>query len=145
MLIQNIKVTVDALVFRRLNGVLQLLLVKRKYDPGKGMWALPGGFVEDEEELEDAACRELEEETGLRLDCMTQLHTFGKVGRDTRGRNITVAYYAYIGEDTRDVAGGDDAADAGWVDVSTIKELAFDHIHMLEFALYTLKLTTLGV
>ena len=138
MLIQNIKVTVDAIVFRRKGGVLQLLLVKRKFDPGKGMWAFPGGFVEDDEELEAAAIRELEEETGLKLTTMTQLHTFGKVGRDARGRNITVAYYAFANESVQAVMGADDAEEAAWIDVANIKEMAFDHMEMLELALRVL-------
>ncbi len=134
MIIQNIKVTVDAIVFRKNISEWQLLLVKRKFDPCKGMWALPGGFVEDDEELEDAAMRELEEETGLKLTAMTQMHTFGKIGRDARGRNITVAYYAIVDGVDQSVKGADDADEASWVNVADIKELAFDHMDMLVMA-----------
>ena len=135
MLIQNIKVTVDALVFSKSDGISRLLLVKRKNDPCKGMWAIPGGFVEDDEELETAAIRELEEETGYRLRHMKQLHTFGKVGRDARGRTISVVYFGFGDAAGQQVAGADDADEASWINVADIKELAFDHMEILEYAL----------
>jgi len=134
MLIQNIKVAVDAVVFAGKGQDLQLLLIKRKNDPYKGMWALPGGFVEDDEELDTAAMRELEEETGLKVNAMTQLYTFGRVGRDSRGRTVTVTYYTSIDSSTP-VAGADDATEAAWVPVKDITALAFDHMEMLQMAL----------
>jgi len=135
MLIQNIQVATDAIVLSGKGANMRVLLIKRKYDPYKGMWALPGGFVEDDEELEAAAIRELEEETGLKVDAMQQLYTFGKVGRDTRGRTITVTYYTVLPHADNSVAGADDAAHAEWVAVKDITELAFDHMEMLEMAL----------
>lgn len=134
MLIQNIKVAVDAVVFAGKGQDLQLLLIKRKNDPYKGMWALPGGFVEDDEELDTAAMRELEEETGLKVSSMTQLYTFGRVGRDSRGRTVTVTYYKSI-DTPQPVAGADDATEAAWVPVKDITALAFDHMEMLQMAL----------
>lgn len=134
MLIQNIKVAVDAVVFAGKGQDLQLLLIKRKNDPYKGMWALPGGFVEDDEELDTAAMRELEEETGLKVPAMIQLYTFGRVGRDSRGRTVTVTYYTSI-DTPQPVAGADDAAEAAWVPVKDITALAFDHMEMLQMAL----------
>lgn len=134
MLIQNIKVAVDAVVFAGKGQDLQLLLIKRKNDPYKGMWALPGGFVEDDEELDTAAMRELEEETGLKVPAMTQLYTFGRVGRDSRGRTVTVTYYTSI-DTSQPVAGADDAAEAAWVPLKDITALAFDHMEMLQMAL----------
>ncbi len=132
--VQNILVTVDAVVFYKNGPDLQVLLVKRKHEPFTGMWALPGGFVEDDEELEVAALRELEEETGLKLVAMAQLHTFGKVGRDSRGRTVSVVYYAVV--DTKvSVAGADDAEEAAWLNITDIKALAFDHKQILEFAM----------
>lgn len=125
------------MVFSGKGDALQLLLVRRKYEPYKGMWAIPGGFVEDDEELEAAAIRELEEETGLKVPAMTQLHTFGKVGRDSRGRTVTVTYYAFADAATQPVQGGDDAAAAAWVYVKDITELAFDHMEMLDMAMKT--------
>jgi len=123
------------MVFSGSGDALQLLLIKRKNDPYKGMWAIPGGFVEDDEELETAAIRELEEETGLKVPSMTQLHTFGKVGRDPRGRTVTVTYYTTADASLQTVQGNDDAAEAQWVYVKDIKELSFDHMEMLEMAL----------
>ena len=137
MLIQNIKLAADAMVFSGKGDALQILLVRRKYEPYKGMWAIPGGFVEDDEELEAAAIRELQEETGLIIPAMTQLHTFGKVGRDSRGRTVTVTYYAFADAATQKVQGGDDAAEAEWVYVKDITELAFDHMEMLHMAMTT--------
>lgn len=134
MLIQNIKVAVDAVVFAGKGQDLQLLLIKRKNDPYKGMWALPGGFVEDDEELDTAAMRELKEETGLKVPAMIQLYTFGRVGRDSRGRTVTVTYYTSI-DSPQPVAGADDATEAAWVPVKDITALAFDHMDMLQMAL----------
>ncbi len=134
MLIQNIKVAVDAVVFAGKGQDLQLLLIKRKNDPYKGMWALPGGFVEDDEELDTAAMRELEEETGLKVPAMIQLYTFGRVGRDSRGRTVTVTYYTSI-DTPQPVAGADDATEAAWLPVKDITALAFDHMEMLQMAL----------
>ncbi len=137
MLVQNIKVAADAMIFCKDSGQWQIVLVKRKFPPNVGMWALPGGFVEDDEELEAAAIRELEEETGLKLPALKQLHTFGKVGRDPRGRTISVTYYAIL-ENKLPVTGGDDAAEAHWVNISDITEMAFDHMEVLQFALQEL-------
>ncbi|GAA4465303.1 NUDIX hydrolase [Nemorincola caseinilytica] len=136
MLIQNIKLAADAMVFSGHGDQLQLLLIRRGHDPYKGMWAIPGGFVEDDEELEAAAIRELEEETGLRVPAMTQLYTFGRVGRDTRGRTVTVTYYAFT-DNALPVHGADDAAEAQWVYVKDITALAFDHMEMLQMAMST--------
>jgi 8-oxo-dGTP diphosphatase len=139
MLIQNIKVAADAMIFYKDGDDLQLVLVKRKFVPNVGMWAIPGGFVEDDEDLEPAALRELEEETGLKLNSLKQLHTFGKPGRDPRGRTVSVTYYAIL-ETKLPVTGGDDAAEAQWVSIKDIKEMAFDHMDVLQFALEELGL-----
>lgn len=138
MLIQNIKLAADAMVFSGNGSGLQLLLIKRKNEPFKGMWAIPGGFVEDDEDLETAAIRELEEETGVRVPSMTQLHTFGKPGRDPRGRTVTVTYWTIADAHYNPAQGSDDAAEAHWVEVASISQLAFDHDEMLEMALRTL-------
>ena len=128
------------MVFSRSDEHLQILLVQRKNDPFKGQWAIPGGFVNDEEELEAAAIRELHEETGMQLPAMKQLHTFGKVGRDPRFRTVSVTYYAFVDAKGHKVKGGDDAADAQWVNVKDIATLAFDHKEVLELALHELGL-----
>ncbi len=121
-------VTADAAVFRLASGRLEVLLVRRGQDPFKGMWCFPGGFVEIDEELEDAAARELLEETGLSEVKLEQVQTFGKVGRDPRGRQITTCFGGIIPEGCgNEVRGGDDAADAKWFDLENLPKLAFDH------------------
>ena len=139
MIPQNIYLTVDAMIFSKSGGHLKLLLITRKNEPSKGMWALPGGFVENDEELEAAAIRELHEETGMTLPALKQLHTFGKVGRDSRFRTVSVVYYAFVDAEDHTVAGGDDAADAQWIKVEDIDDMAFDHFEILKFALQELK------
>jgi len=118
---------------------LQILLIQRGFDPFKGMWAFPGGFVEDKEDLEESALRELQEETGLKLAGMTQLHTFATPDRDPRGRTASVVYYAVINAKDHPVKGGDDAAAAKWINVKDITALAFDHLDILRFALQELQ------
>jgi 8-oxo-dGTP diphosphatase len=131
-------VTVDAAVFDVSSEVPKVLLIKRGNEPFKGQWAFPGGFVNMDEELEDAAARELEEETGLRGVKLEQLHTFGKCGRDPRGRNITIVFIG-IAKDTK-VKGGDDAAEAKWFDIDNLPEnMAFDHDNVAAIAIARVK------
>ena len=93
-------VTVDAAVFAWVEGKAKLLLVQRKHEPYQGSWALPGGYIEIDEDLPEAAARELAEETGLKDVPLEQLHTFGKPGRDPRGRTITVVYFGIAGKES---------------------------------------------
>jgi len=117
------------------------LLIKRKYAPFKDKWAFPGGFVEYDEELEDAAQRELEEETNITGICLKQLGTFGRVGRDPRGRTVSVVYYAYVKNlSSLNVKAKDDANDAQWFSIEKLPELAFDHAEIMDFALKNLKI-----
>lgn len=115
--------TTDAVVFsydkREKNGLsgLKVLLIKRKNHPSIGFWALPGGFVNLRENLEDTARRELEEETGVQGIIMEQIGTWGDYDRDPRARVITTAYMALIEAAKVKVQAGDDAADALWFDV----------------------------
>src|SRR6202167_1200446 len=88
--------TVDCVVFGFDGGELKVLLIQRGLEPFKGKWALPGGFVKIEETIDEAARRELEEETGLKNIFLEQLYTFGAVGRDPRERVVSVAYYALV-------------------------------------------------
>ena len=133
-------VTVDAVVFAFFRNSCRLLLVKRGSEPFKGKWAIPGGFIEMDEELEDAAARELYEETGLRNVRLRQMHTFGKCGRDPRGRQITVAFIGVAEKDIRKARGGDDAAEARWFDIDNLPaEMAFDHNKIAQFAINRLK------
>jgi len=133
-------VTVDAAVFSLTDGKARLLLINRKHEPYQGQWGVPGGFIEMDEELEDAVARELEEETGLKGVPLEQMHTFGTVGRDPRGRQITVVFMGIAGEGQTEVRGGDDAADARWFDIDCLPEnLAFDHDAVIRVAIATLK------
>jgi 8-oxo-dGTP diphosphatase len=133
-------VTTDAVVFRFAKGKLWLLLVKRRNEPYKGSWAVPGGFIELEEELEDAAARELEEEAGLAGVRLEQMRTFGAVGRDPRGRQITVVFMGIAEEGQDRLRAGDDAAEAKWFDIDKLPEsMAFDHREVVRFAIGKLK------
>jgi 8-oxo-dGTP diphosphatase len=133
----NASVTVDLAIFTVRDGALQALLVRRGVPPFKGRWALPGGFVRGRETLDEAARRELEEETGLRDVYLEQLYTFGDPGRDPRGRTVTVAYYALIRPSP--VAGATDAADAAWFPAAKPPPLAFDHDEILRTGLRRLR------
>jgi 8-oxo-dGTP diphosphatase len=141
-------VTVDVIIFTLRGDDLQALLVRRKHPPFEGMWAIPGGFVGIEESLEEAALRELEEETGVRDVYLEQLYTFGEVDRDPRGRVITVAYFALVPADAVHPHAGDDASEARWWSVYDLPRLAFDHAHILTYALqrlrYKLEYTAVG-
>lgn len=140
-------VAVDLVILTIIDAQLRVLLVKRKEHPFKGQWALPGGFVrvgegpiEQGEDLDDAARRELKEETGLEPDrvYLEQLYTFGRAGRDPRLRVITVAYYALVRPDLAPfVKAGGDATEADWFEVAKVAQLglAFDHQEIVEKAL----------
>jgi len=133
-------VTVDAIVFRQNDNVMEVLLIKRKNYPFEGMWALPGGFVDMEETAEEAVVRELQEETGLQFSDFTQLHTFSTIGRDPRGRNISIMYSGITEMDNSTVKAGDDAAEAQWFPVTKLPQLAFDHKDAIQMALSKLRL-----
>jgi len=133
-------VAADAAVFGFFAGKAKLLLVNRRNEPFKGKWCLPGGFVDIDEEVEDAAARELREETGLTGVRLEQIHTFGRCGRDPRGRGITVTFIGIAGERKTHVQAGDDAAKARWFDIKKLpKELAFDHNEVVKFCIRKLK------
>lgn len=137
-------VSVDAAVFAFIKGRPKLLLIKRGKDPFKGKWALPGGFVGIDEELERAVARELAEETGLMDLPLEQMRTFGKVGRDPRGRQITVAFMGIAKQGQDRIKAGDDAADARWFDIEKLpKDMAFDHDEVARFAINKLKRKTI--
>lgn len=131
----TINLTVDVIIFAKRDTKLHVLLVERKYDPFKGQWAFPGGFVEVGERLEQAALRELEEETGVSGVAIKQLHTFGDPGRDPRGHTVSVVYYCLLEDDCPEIRAGDDASQAEWFDVAEVPQLAFDHQKILDYAL----------
>lgn len=136
---QTIQVAVDIVVFTVHEQMLRVLLIERGIDPFKGLYALPGGFVLSEETLEQAAFRELLEETGTKNVYLEQLYTFGDPGRDPRGRVVTVAYYALVPTDKSPLLAGTDAATAGWYPVSELPPLAFDHRKIVEYAVDRLR------
>lgn len=131
--------TVDCVVFGIDDEDLKVLLVQRDVEPFMGRWALPGGFVHEEEGLEEAARRELQEETGLDRIFLEQLFTFGDVGRDPRGRVVSVAYYALVKLGDHKVRAATDAREASWFPVWDTPSLAFDHERILQTALVRLK------
>jgi 8-oxo-dGTP diphosphatase len=116
-------VTVDAILISPNKSVL---LIERGREPYQGTWALPGGFIEMDEELDVACQRELMEETGLRVDSLKQFKAYGGVNRDPRHRTISVLFYAFT-EDELIANAGDDAANARWFPINELPELAFDH------------------
>ncbi len=126
--------TVDIVVFALDEEDLQVMLIERDLEPFEGQWALPGGFVRVEETLDEAARRELEEETGLREIYLEQLYTFGDIQRDPRERVVTVAYYALVNLEGHDVQASTDARNAAWFSVNDLPELAFDHSTILKVA-----------
>lgn len=127
-------VTVDVVIFTVRDSQLKLLLIKRRGVPFKGKWALPGGFVQIDESLENAAKRELLEETGVKDVYLEQLYTFGDVKRDPRERVITVAYYALIPTDQVEIRAATDAEAVGWFSMDEIPALAFDHAEIIKLS-----------
>jgi 8-oxo-dGTP diphosphatase len=132
------RVTVDIVIFTIQSGTLKVLLVKRAAAPFRGQFAIPGGFVHEDEDLDKAALRELREETGVADVYLEQLYSFGDVGRDPRGRVITVAYFALISAH-RPLRAGTDAAEAEWWPMDQLPTLAFDHAAILNYALERLR------
>lgn len=132
-------VTVDAVVFGLDETDLKVLLIQRDLAPFDGQWAIPGGFVNIDEDLEAAARRELEEETGLKPLYLEQLYTFGAPKRDPRERVISVAHYALVKLTDHAVRAASDARNVAWFPVADLPELAFDHEEILEIALKRLQ------
>ena len=130
---QEIAVTVDSVVLCNIKKEFKVLLIKRKNEPFKDQWALPGGFVEHNENLEEAARRELLEETGVKVNSMEQVSAFGEPGRDPRGRTISIAFLSRIFSEEKPTS-GDDAIEAGWFNVKNLPKLAFDHDKIIDVA-----------
>ena len=132
-------VTVDIVIFTIQDDDLKVLLVKRNIEPFKGKWAIPGGFVRIDESLEEAAIRELQEETGVSNVYLEQLYTFGNPKRDPRGRVITVAYMALVNSENINLKASTDASEAQWFSTKKIPDLAFDHKNILNYSVKRLK------
>jgi 8-oxo-dGTP diphosphatase len=133
-------VTVDVVVFNSQTGRLHVLLIQRAQEPFQDAWALPGGFVDLDESLEEAAGRELAEETGVEGVDLEQLQTYGDPNRDPRGRVISVAYCTLLpSKNIQHIQGGGDASQARWFPVDELPSLAFDHSKILADALNWVK------
>jgi 8-oxo-dGTP diphosphatase len=136
----TIRLSVDAVVFGYDSKQgLSVCLIKRKNDPFRGNWAIPGGLVLEDESLEDAVERELNEETGIKVNYLEQLYTFGKPKRDPRNRVVTVAYYGLINQNKFELFADTDAEDAQWFNVKDLPKLAFDHDTILNVAVERLR------
>lgn len=128
-------ITVDCVVFGLdQTSEVRVLLIKRGFEPFKGSWALPGGFMLENEDLDQAARRELAEETGVKDIFIEQLYTFGALDRDPRGQVISVAYFALINLEEHPTTAATDAQEAKWFKLSELPELAFDHAHIVDVA-----------
>ena len=131
--------TVDCVIFGLDDDDLKVLLIKRGNAPFLGKWAIPGGFVRPGEAVDDAARRELQEETGLKNVFLEQLYTFGAPDRDPREHVVSVAYYALTNLSEHDVRADTDADDAAWFSIHDVPKLAFDHDTILEVAIARLR------
>ena len=135
----SIQLTVDAVIFGYQTNTISTLLIKRKNKPFKDHWAIPGGFVNENESLDVAARRELREETSLDLNSLEQFHTFGTPGRDPRGHVVSVAHFGLIKRDLYMVKAADDAKEVRWFNLRNLPDMAFDHQEILEMAVLNLK------
>ncbi len=134
-------VTADNVVFCFDGTHLNVLLIKRKNEPYKDFWAFPGGFLEEYENLEEAARRELKEETGLEPTYMQEIGSFSSVNRDPRGRVISTGFYSVVSPtEIHRTHAGDDAAEARWFPITELPELAFDHAEIFHKAILHLRL-----
>jgi 8-oxo-dGTP diphosphatase len=136
---EAMRAAVDIVIFTIQSGELRVLLVKRGIPPFADQFAIPGGFVLENESLDQAASRELKEETGIADVYLEQLYSFGDPDRDPRGRVISVAYFALIAADRSPLIAGSDAADARWWPVRLLPSLAFDHGKILDYSLQRLR------
>ncbi|MBT1708697.1 NUDIX hydrolase [Fulvivirgaceae bacterium PWU5] len=137
---QSIKVAVDAVVFGYdPEKGISILLIRRKYEPFQKVWALPGGLVANGESLEDAVRRELREESGVDVNYLEQLYSFGKPDRDPRNRVVTVAYFGLVRPSDYQLSAQTDAEDVAWHSIDQIPKLAFDHKAIIDLAITRLR------
>ncbi len=130
--------TVDVVLFKKVNGEWKILLVQRKHPPYKHMWALPGGFVNMDETLEDAAVRELKEETNIDANNLNQLKAYSTLNRDPRFRTVSMVFIGLL-DDMQQPLAGDDARKADWFLMNKLPPLAFDHNTIVKDAFEAIK------
>ena len=130
----KIFVTVDVVLFRKMNSSYEILLIQRLNDPFKDYWALPGGFVDENEDLETAAKRELFEETDIQLFQVKQIKAYGNPNRDPRHHTISVAYIGEI-DSLAEAKAKDDAKAVKWFSIEELPALAFDHAEIIRDAI----------
>jgi len=130
----KIFVTVDVVLFRKMNSSYEILLIQRLNDPFKDYWALPGGFVDENEELETAAKRELFEETDIQLFQVKQIKAYGNPNRDPRHHTISVAFMGEI-DSLAEAKAKDDAKAVKWFSIEELPALAFDHAEIIRDAI----------
>ena len=133
-------VTVDIIVFKNIENNPEILLIERKNEPFKNMWALPGGFVDKDEDIKTAAYRELAEETSIKNIQLSQLQAFGKPGRDPQGHTISIVHIGFLKNNNQKIEAGDDAKNLQWFSVDQLPELAFDHEEIIDYALNNKKM-----
>lgn len=127
-------VTTDCVIFGFDGSSIHILLIERGIEPYRGEWALPGGFLNMDETVEEGAKRELHEETNIQDVYLEQFHIFSTVDRDPRERVLTVAFFALVSKNDYEVIAGDDAARAKWHDWNNLPTLAFDHAEIIRMA-----------
>ncbi len=132
-------VTVDIVLLMDVLPHPQVLLIRRKNQPFKNLWALPGGFLEMDESLQESACRELYEETAISNVYLTQIGAYGDPDRDPRGRVITIAYLGIVKSEQLEAVAGSDAAEVSWFSTEDLPKLAFDHKDIIKKAIEELK------
>ncbi len=130
---QPIYVTVDSVIFYTGENDMFVLLIKRNNEPFKSKWALPGGFLEEDESFEAGAARELKEETGIQIPSLKQIGVFGSPGRDPRGRIISIAFTGMASSKGKLIS-VDDAGSAEWFNLNGLPPLAFDHLGIIKKA-----------
>lgn len=131
--------TADVLVFS--HDRREVILIRRKNEPYKDCWALPGGFMDMDETIEQCAVRELKEETNIDVSDLYLIGVFSKVDRDPRGRTVTVAYYCFADKETTAIKALDDASEIAWCKIDSMPVLAFDHKEVIEKALTMINVT----
>jgi 8-oxo-dGTP diphosphatase len=137
---EKVLLACDAVLFVNVNKEFHVLLVKRKYDPHKGLYALPGGFVEDNETVEDAVMRELLEETGITGVSMRRFDTYANPGRDPRGRVVTITFVGIADSDKLLPKPGEETESVDFFPVNRLPDLAFDHKQIINDTLMYLRI-----